>query len=44
MNSSDNPIQVSVCVVTYNQENYIIECLDSLVFQPTNFKFEIVIG
>ena len=44
MNSSDNPIQVSVCVVTYNQENYIIECLDSLVSQHTNFKFEIVIG
>lgn len=37
-------IKVSVCVVTYNQEKYIAECLDSLVSQNTNFKFEIVVG
>ncbi|WP_201615694.1 glycosyltransferase family 2 protein [Psychrobacter urativorans] len=41
---NNNEIQVSVCVVTYNQENYIAECLDSLVTQQTNFKFEIIIG
>lgn len=44
MNSSDNHIQVSVCIVTYNQEKYIVECLDSLVTQKTNFKFEIIVG
>lgn len=44
MNSNENEIQVSVCVVTYNQEDYIVECLDSLVSQQTNFKFEIVVG
>lgn len=41
---SQNDVQVSVCVVTYNQENYIAECLESLVSQKTNFKFEIIVG
>lgn len=41
---NNNDIQVSVCVVTYNQENYIAECLDSLVSQETDFKFEIIVG
>lgn len=39
-----NDVQVSVCIVTYNQENYIAECLESLVNQKTNFKFEIIVG
>lgn len=42
--SNKDDIQVSVCVVTYNQENYIAECLESLVTQQTSFKFEIVVG
>lgn len=42
--NTKNDIQVSVCVVTYNQENYIAECLESLVAQQTNFKFEIIVG
>lgn len=37
-------IKVSVCVVTYNQEKYIAECLQSLVDQKTDFRFEIVVG
>lgn len=37
-------IKVSVCVVTYNHERYIAECLDSLVSQVTDFNFEIIIG
>ena len=40
----ENEIKVSVCVVTYNQENYIAECLESLVNQITNFKYEIIVG
>lgn len=39
-----NDIQISVCIVTYNQENYIAECLESIITQQTNFKFEIIIG
>lgn len=37
-------IKVSVCVVTYNQEKYIAECLQSLVDQETDFSFEIIVG
>lgn len=36
--------KVSVCVVTYNQEKYIRQCLQSIVDQETNFDFEIVVG
>ena len=35
---------VSVRIVTYNQEAYIRECIDSVVHQQTDFDFEIVIG
>ena len=44
MNSDNKEIQVSVCLVTYNQEEYIADCLDSLVNQETDFKFEIIVG
>lgn len=37
-------IQVSVCVVTYNQAYYIADCLESLVTQKTRFSFEIIVG
>lgn len=36
--------KVSVCVVTYNQEKYIRQCLQSIVDQKTNFDFEVIIG
>jgi glycosyltransferase involved in cell wall biosynthesis len=36
--------KVSICVVTYNQENYIRECLQSIVDQETDFEFELLIG
>lgn len=39
-----NDIQVSVCIVTYNHEEFIADCLESLLSQKTNFKFEIIIG
>ncbi len=35
---------VSVIVTTYNHEKYIEKCLDSILFQKTNFKYEIVLG
>lgn len=37
-------IKVSVCIVTYNQENYIRQCLDSVFMQKTNFDFEVIVG
>lgn len=42
--SNQDKIKVSVCVVTYNQEEYIGECLQSLVDQETSFPFEIIVG
>ena len=38
-----NP-KVSVCVTTYNQENYIRECLQSIVDQKTDFDFEVLVS
>jgi glycosyltransferase involved in cell wall biosynthesis len=39
-----NKPKVSVCVVTYNQENYIGQCLQSLVDQKTDFDFEVIVS
>lgn len=36
--------KVSVCVITYNQENYISQCLQSIVDQVTDFDFEVIVG
>lgn len=38
-----NP-KVSVCVITYNQEKYIRQCLQSIIDQKTNFNFEVIVG
>lgn len=43
MNNCDE-IKVSVCVVTYNQKNYIRECLQSIVDQETDFKFDVIVS
>ena len=43
MEKSKENIQVSVLVITYNHEKFIRECLDSIVCQKTNFKFEVII-
>lgn len=36
--------KVSVCVVTYNQEKYIRQCLQSVIDQKTDFDFEVIVG
>jgi glycosyltransferase involved in cell wall biosynthesis len=38
-----NP-KLSICVITYNHENYIEDCLNSILEQKTNFDYEIIIG
>jgi glycosyltransferase involved in cell wall biosynthesis len=40
---NQNPL-VSVCVQTYEHVNYIKQCLDGILFQKTNFEFEILLG
>jgi glycosyltransferase involved in cell wall biosynthesis len=35
---------LSICVQTYNHENYISECLDTLINQKTLFEYEIILG
>jgi glycosyltransferase involved in cell wall biosynthesis len=36
--------KVSVCIVTYKQEGYIRQCIESIIDQKTNFEFEIIVG
>lgn len=40
----DREVMVSICCMTYNQEKYIGQCLDSFLMQKCNFKFEILIN
>ncbi|MBA4107475.1 MAG: glycosyl transferase family 2 [Pirellula sp.] len=44
MSEHDDAPKVSVCMVTYNQERYIAQAIESVLAQETNFRFEIVIG
>jgi glycosyltransferase involved in cell wall biosynthesis len=44
MKMSETPPKVSVCVVTYNQEKYIRQCLQSIVDQETDFDFEVIVS
>jgi glycosyltransferase involved in cell wall biosynthesis len=44
METTEKKPKVSVCVVTYNQEKYIRQCLQSVVDQVTNFEFEVIVG
>lgn len=40
----EKPPLVSVIVITYNQENYVRQALDSIFMQKVNFKYEVLIG
>lgn len=35
---------VDVIIPTFNQENYIKQCLESIINQKTNFEFRIIVG
>lgn len=35
---------LTVWVITYNQEHFISQCLDSILLQETNFPYQIIIG
>ncbi len=42
--SEQEQIKVSVCMIAYNQEDYIGEAIESILKQKTTFAVEIVIG
>ena len=44
MNNQNNLPKVSICIVTYNQENYIRQCLKSIVNQERNFIVEVIVS
>lgn len=35
---------VSVTIITYKQEEYIVQCIESVLAQKVNFPYEIIIG
>ncbi|MGW8422514.1 MULTISPECIES: glycosyltransferase family 2 protein [Comamonas] len=37
-------IKLSICIVTFNHEKFIYECLDSVVKQEVNFSFEVIVA
>lgn len=39
-----NKLQVSVSITTYNHENYIHDCLQSVIDQKCDFNFEVVVA
>ena len=39
----EEEILVSICCITYNQENYIEDTIKGFLMQKTNFKYEIII-
>ena len=43
MNKNNIP-KVSVCVITYNHENYLTQCLQGILDQKTIFEFEVIVS
>lgn len=37
-------VMVSVCMITYNHENFIHEAIEGVLMQKTNFTIELIIG
>lgn len=42
--NNQKEILVSVCVLVYNFEKYIKQCIESILEQETDFEYEIIIG
>ena len=40
----ENDIKVSVALLSYKHAKYIRQCLDSILAQEVNFKYEIIVG
>ena len=37
-------MKVSVCLITYNHENYLKQAIESVLIQKIQFDFELVIA
>ena len=44
MKTANKQPKVSVSIITYNHEDYLAECLESIVTQECDFSFEVVVG
>lgn len=42
--ATDESVLVSICCITYKQELYIAQTIDSFLMQMTTFPFEIIVG
>lgn len=42
--SNKKEVMVTVCIVTYNQEKWIRQTLDSVLVQQTDYPYEVIIG
>lgn len=43
MSTQQDPL-VSIPICVYNHEKYIAECLDGILMQKVNFKYEVILG
>ena len=43
MENSNEPLMVTIRCITYNHAPYIRQCLDGIVIQKTNFRFEAIV-
>lgn len=41
---AEERLKISVCIVCYNQEKYIRQCIESVLSQETSFDVEIIVG
>ncbi|NNE14174.1 MAG: glycosyltransferase [Saprospiraceae bacterium] len=39
-----NKVQVSVCMITYKHESFIVQAIESILNQKTNFDYELIIS